>query len=158
VSDLAERIRVLEDVEALKRLKYRYWRHLDCKDWQALEDCFVPEATASYGSGRYRFESRDAILGFLRESLGVETGSVTIHHGHHPEIEVTGESTARGRWALYNYLFNEKQRRSVRIGAIYEDEYVKLGGEWKIRHVGYETLFHEEWSRNDLPSLRRVDR
>jgi len=156
VSDIERRLHALEDVEAIKRLKYRYWRHLDLKQWEELAECFVADATVSYGSGRYRFSGVTEIIGFLRQSLGVETGSVTIHHGHHPEIELTSETTARGSWALYNYLFNERQKRSVRIGAYYHDDYVKMGGAWKLRHVGYTTLFHEEWSRDDLPSLRIV--
>ena len=63
-------------------------------------------------------------------------------------------SFARGTWALYNYLFNEKQKRGIWIGAFYHDEYVKIGDEWKQRHVGYQTIFHQEWSFDDLPSLR----
>jgi hypothetical protein len=156
VSDLERRIRALEDVESIKRLKYRYWRHLDLKQWDELADCFAADATVSYGDGRYRFAGVDAIMRFLRESLARETGSVTIHHGHHPEIELTGETSARGRWALYNYLFNDGQRRGVRIGAFYDDEYVKIGGEWKLQSVGYTTLFHEEWSHDDLPSRRAL--
>jgi SnoaL-like domain len=156
MSDFERRIRALEDVAAIQQLKYRYWRHLDLKQWDELAGCFVADATVSYGNGRYRFSGVADIMRFLRESLGSETGSVTIHHGHHPEIELTGETTARGRWALYNYLFNERQKRSVRIGAFYEDEYVKDAGAWKLRHVGYTTVFHEEWSRDDLPSLRAI--
>ncbi len=154
MSDLERRIQALEDVEAIKRLKYRYWRHLDLKQWDELAACFAADAAVSYGDGRYRFAGVDAIMRFLRESLGRETGSVTIHHGHHPEIELTGQATARGRWALYNYLFNDAQHRGVRIGAFYDDEYVKLAGEWKLQSVGYTTVFHEEWSRDDLPSRR----
>ena len=154
MTDLERRIRVLEDLEAIKRLKYRYWRHLDLKQWDELAACFVADATVCYGDGRYRFTGVEAILRFLRESLGAESGSTTIHHGHHPEIELTGETTARGSWALYNYMFNEQQKRGIRIGAYYDDEYVKVGTEWKLRYVGYTTIFHEEWSREDVPSLR----
>ena len=156
MTDLERRIRALEDVEAIKRLKYRYWRHLDLKEWDELARCFTTDAAVSYGNGRYRFSGIEAIMRFLRESLAEETGSVTTHHGHHPEIDLTSETTARGRWALYNYLFNEARKRCVRIGAYYDDEYVKIDGEWKIRVTGYRTLFHEEWSRDDLPSLRSV--
>ena len=42
----------------------------------------------------------------------------------------------------------------MRIGAFYDDEYVKIGGEWKLQSVGYTTVFHEEWSHDDLPSRR----
>jgi len=156
IVDLESRIQAIEDVEAIKRLKYRYFRHLDLKEWNELGACFVADATVSYGDGRYSFAGVDAILGFLRTSIGADTGTITIHHGHHPEIELISETAARGTWALYNYLSNEKHRRSLRMGAYYHDEYVKVGGEWKLRHSGYTTIFHEERSRDDLPSLKQI--
>ncbi|HJQ83213.1 MAG TPA: nuclear transport factor 2 family protein [Candidatus Binatia bacterium] len=152
-TDLERRIRRLEDLEAIKQLKYRYWRCLDLKRWDEMAECFTPDATVDYGGGKYRFTGVDAILRFLRESLGPETGALGYHHGHHPEIEVTGETTATGVWALDNYLFNAARKRGVRIAAYYRDEYVKGGG-WRIRHTGYSYVFHEEWSRDDTPSLR----
>jgi hypothetical protein len=154
--DLDARIRRLEDLEAIQRLKHRYWRCLDLKLWDDLAGCFTDDATADYGEGRYRFAGAEAILGFLRGALGEASGSVTVHHGHHPEIELTGATTARGTWALYNYLFNVAQKRSVRIGAYYDDRYVKLAGGWKIAHTGYTYIFREEWNRDDTPSLTLV--
>jgi hypothetical protein len=151
---LAARVQALEDLEAIKRLKHQYWRCLDQKRWDELATCFTADATVSYGSGQYRFTGVDAIMHFLRTSLGVESGSLGIHHGGHPEIDLQSATTARGTWVLYNYLFNPGQKRNVLIGAYYEDEYVKQGGAWKIRHTGYTALFHEEWSRDDSPSLR----
>jgi hypothetical protein len=152
--DLEARIQALEDVEAIKRLKYRYWRCLDQKRWDELAECFTADATVDYGGGQYRFQGREAIMRFLRESLGVERGTVGIHHGHHPEIELTGPTTGRGTWALCNYLINDAQKRGVRIGAYYHDEYVKSAAGWQLRHTGYTYIFHEEWSRADTPSLR----
>ena len=154
VEELEARIRVLEDIEAIKRIKYRYWRCLDQKRWDELATCFVEDATVDYGEGRYRFQGVPAIIGFLRESLGIQTGSIGVHHGHQPEIDLLGPTTARGTWALYNYFFNVKQKRCVRIGAFYEDDYVKTAAGWRIRHTGYTYVFHEEWSRDDTPSLR----
>jgi bile-acid 7alpha-dehydratase len=154
MSNLERRIGALEDIEAIKRLKYRYWRHLDLKQWDELATCFTKDASVSYGGGKYTFQGLDAIMNFLRTSLGRETGAVTIHQGHHPEIDLTSATTARGSWALYNYMFNEKQNRGIRIGAYYHDDYVKLGGEWKFQHIGYTPLFHEEWKRDDIPSLQ----
>jgi hypothetical protein len=156
VSDLIRRIGIIEDTEAIKRLKYRYWRHLDLKQWDELATCFVSNASVSYGSGKYAFQGVDAIMGFLRESLGVERGSVTIHQGHHPEIDISSPTTAKGTWALYNYMFNVKQNRGIRIGAYYHDDYVKVGGQWKFQHIGYTHIFHEEWKRDDIPSLHLV--
>jgi hypothetical protein len=158
MADLAElerRLRALEDVEAIKRLKYRYWRCLDLKLWDEMAGCFTPDATVDYGGGTYRFQGVESILRFLRESLGRERGLLLgYHHGHHPEIDVTGEATARGVWALDNYLLDDPRKRGVRIAAYYHDDYARTGEGWQIRHTGYTYVFHEEWSRDDTPSLR----
>ena len=156
MSELERRIQALEDVEAIKRLKHRYWRCLDLKLWDELAGCFAPDASVDYGEGRYRFQGVEAIMRFLTQSLGRESGALGVHHGGHPEIELTGATTAHGSWALYNYLFNPRQQRGVWIGAYYHDDYVKLDEGWKIQRTGYTYLFHEEWSRADLPSLRVV--
>jgi hypothetical protein len=156
LQELERRLRALEDLEAIKQLKYRYWRCLDLKRWEELAGCFTEDATVDYAGGKYRFQGVAAIMRFLTDSLGAATGSITVHQGHQPEIELTGEASARGTWALDNYLFNPGQKRAVRIGAFYHDEYVKAGGAWRIKRTGYTTVFHEEWSRDDLPSLKLV--
>src|SRR5882724_405621 len=85
LTDLERRIRALEDIEAIKRLKHRYWRCLDLKLWDEMAGCFTPDATVDYGGGTYRFQGVEAILRFLRESLGRERSLLGYHHGHHPE-------------------------------------------------------------------------
>lgn len=157
LADLTRRLELLEDIEAIKQLKYRYWRHLDLKQWEALGECFAADATVCYSSGKYEFSGVTAIMEFLSQSLGVARGSVTIHHGHHPEIERLSATTARGTWALYNYMFNRTENRGIRIGAYYEDTYVKLAGAWKFQHIGYRYIFHEEWKRDDIPSLHLLE-
>jgi hypothetical protein len=154
--EIERRLGAIEDLEAIKRLKHRYWRCLDLKQFDEMADCFTDAATASYSGGQYRFSGRAAIMTFLRESLGPESGSVGFHHGLQPEIELTGPATARGTWALHNYFFNERQNRCVRIAAFYEDEYVKEAGVWRIRHTGYRPVFHEEWPRDAPGGVRRL--
>ena len=153
LDDLERRLQHLEDIEAITQLKYRYWRHLDLKQWDELAGLFIAEATVCYSSGRYEFAGVEAIMRFLRESLGKERGSITLHHGHHPEVTLTSETTAKATWALDNYMFNVHQNRAIRIGAYYEDRYVKVAGAWRFEHIGYRSLFHEEWKRDDIPSL-----
>lgn len=157
LSEIEARLVRLEEIEALKRLKYRYWRCLDLKSWDELRDLFIADASVSYGSGRYEFKGVDAIMRFLTESLAVERGAMTIHHGHHPEIELTSPTTATATWALYNYMYNVKQNRAIRIGAYYHDDCVKVADGWKLKHVGYKSLFQEEWKRDDIPSVELID-
>ena len=76
------------DIEAIKQLKYRYLRTLDLKQWDDFAECFVPEATGDYAG--LAFEDRDALVAYMRENLG--EGLISMHHAHHPEISVDGDS------------------------------------------------------------------
>jgi hypothetical protein len=132
----------LVDLELIKRLKYRYIRCLDLKLFDEIGDCFIEPATASYGGGAYTFEGRDAILQFLRSSMG-STSMLTSHKVHHPELELTGSDTASGVWALDDTVLLTDLGLYVRGAAYYTDEYVKVDGDWRIRHTGYKRVFEE---------------
>lgn len=160
MADLAEleaRIQSLEDIEAIKRLKYKYLRCLDTKQWDEMGTTFAPDATTDYSDGELRFSGRDAIMKFLKESaMGGPTGLIGVHQVHHPEIELTSPTTAKGTWALYNYLLHKTAQTGLRICAYYHDEYVKAGGQWLIKSTGYKRIFEESWDRKDTPSLKLV--
>lgn len=141
----------LAEVEAIKRLKYRYVRCVDTKQWEDLARCFAPDATTNYG-GKYRYSGVDAIMGFMRKYNPPEV--ITMHQVHHPEIEITGEATARATWALQDYVINVPGEWSVHGAALYEDEYIKADGEWKIKHTGYRRIFSERWTRSEIKSLK----
>jgi uncharacterized protein (TIGR02246 family) len=140
------------EIEAIRQLKYRYLRFLDTKSWDEMAELFVPEAVSSYGGGKYAFEGREAIMKFLTESLG--SHMITMHHGHHPEIELTSETTATGVWALEDTVIDTQHEITIRGAAYYRDEYVKVEGAWRIRSTGYERLYEEMESRKDRPGLR----
>ncbi|MDJ0866615.1 MAG: nuclear transport factor 2 family protein [Myxococcota bacterium] len=144
---------VLEEIEAIKQLKYRYLRCLDLKRWDELAETLTPDATSAYGDGRYAFEGRDRILEFLVKALGPHN-MVTAHRVHQPEIELDGDASARGIWALDDVVIDTSSEITIRGAAVYEDEYVKQDGAWRIRSTGYRRLYEEVESRKDTPSLR----
>jgi bile-acid 7alpha-dehydratase len=143
---------VRDDIEAIKRLKYRYFRCLDSKLWDELAQCFAEDATTSYSGGKYAFQGRDAIMKFLKEGLGPTM--ISMHHGHHPEIEITGRTTATGIWALHDYVIVTQSNVSLRGASFYHDEYLKVRGQWKIKHTGYDRVFEEMWDRGETKSLK----
>ena len=71
-ASLEARIKTLEDIEAIKRLKCKYWRCLDRKLWNELAECFTEDAVADYGPRR-KCQGRKAIIQFLKQSLGQES-------------------------------------------------------------------------------------
>lgn len=119
----------MDDVEAIKVLKARYFRLLDTKDWDGLRREFTDDAVVdTSGSGGPVFTGADAFIGFLRETLD---GVVTVHHGHMPEIAVTSATTATGIWAMEDLL--RWPNGDMRGYGHYHETYEKTGGAWRIR-------------------------
>lgn len=136
------------DVAALKALKYRYLRTLDTKQWEEFADCFVPDATGDYGG--LTFDTRDDLVAYLRANLGARV--VTMHHVHHPEIDVTGDA-ATMRWYLHDKVIVPEHRFLLEGAAFYTDRCVRTDAGWKLAHTGYERTFEATYSLADLPSF-----
>lgn len=141
------------EIEAIKRLKYAYARCLDLKLWDELAGLFTMDAVASYSGGGYTFEGRDEILGFLQRSMGAETFH-SSHKMHHPEIDLTGPTSARGTWALDDTVIDTQWNITIRGASFYEDEYVKQAGTWQIRRTGYRRVFEELQPRGNVEGLQ----
>lgn len=137
----------LVELEAIKRLKYRYVRLIDLKGWDELATLFTPDATATYSDGKYSFEGRDAIMRFLVEAMA-SNNMLTSHKVHQPEIAVDGD-TATATWALEDVVIHLDYNLTIRGAAFYTDSYVKVDGEWLIKHTGYERIYEEMEPRRD---------
>ena len=137
----------LHELEAIKRLKYKYMRCLDQKRWDEMADCFTDDAVAEYSGGKYTYEGRDAILGFFRVAMG-STSFLSSHRVHHPEIDLTGPTTATGTWALEDVVVDASRDFSLRGAAFYTDEYVKVDGGWRIRRTSYLRSYEENQMRS----------
>ncbi len=136
--DLEATAQKLEDIDALRRLKYKYWESLDAEHWEGLNDVFTPDATSGYQNDVYNFKSRAEIVKWLQEVLGgrmqraVQAEYAPVGHlGRHAEIDLTGPSSAVGTWLL----------SGVQGGEYYHDQYVKVGGRWLTKHIAQKTNF-----------------
>jgi hypothetical protein len=134
----------LEAIEEIKQLKYRYLRTLDLKRWDEFAAVFVPDATGKYGEG-LTFANREELVGYMRENL--LPSMVTMHHCHHPEIAVDGD-TATGTWYLEDRVIAPEHRFVLEGAAFYSDRYVRTGEGWRISHTGYLRTFEATWSMN----------
>lgn len=121
----------LTAIEEIKQLKARYFRLMDTKDWDAWGEVFTPDATLQFGPNPGDvFMGRDGIINGLKEILA---DSVTAHHGHMPEIEITSETTASGIWAMYDFV--EMPNLTLKGYGHYHEDYVKSDGKWQIRKL-----------------------
>ena len=131
----------LQELEAIKRLKYKYLRCMDTKAWSELAECFSEDARCSYDGGKYTFDGRAKVMEFLEGAMGRPT-LITQHQVHHPEIEVTGD-LATGTWYLEDRVIDTENHFVLQGAGFYRDEYVKQDGAWRIRATGYERTFEE---------------
>src|SRR5687767_9098273 len=119
----------MDDVEAIRQLKARYFRTMDTKDWDAMRQVFTDDVvvdTSSSGGGIV--EGADEFLTFLRGVIG---DVVTVHHGHMPEIEITSATTATGIWAMEDMLRWPSGAEMHGYGH-YHETYEKVDGQWRI--------------------------
>jgi hypothetical protein len=141
-----------DDIEEIRQLKYRYLRTLDLKRWEEFAECFVPDATGDYAG--LTFESRSALVGYMRENLG--EGLISMHHAHHPEITLDewGGDRASGRWYLEDKIIVPDLDLVLEGAAFYTDRYVRTTNGWRISHTGYERTFEITLSTADLASYK----
>ncbi len=120
----------LDEVEAIRRLKARYFRTMDTKDWDAMRQVFTDDVvidTSEAGGDVVRGAAE--FMAFLQGALD---GAVTVHQGHMPEIDLTSETTATGIWALNDIVIWPNGVRLDGYGHYYET-YEKGADGWRIK-------------------------
>lgn len=122
---LQDAVRELRDIEEIKRLKARYFECVDTKDWAAWADEVLAEDFQLQSDAGVH-EGRDTVVAFISKRLAE---GLTVHHGHMPNIMITGPNTASGVWAMADY---------VRLPV--------AGGEYVVRGYG---RYHEDYVRTD---------
>jgi hypothetical protein len=143
-----ERLRAPEEIEAIRKLKARYFRLLDTKLWDEMVGCFTADAVLAEHERNIFVEGGTPIVEFLKQGLGADY-IVTVHHGHNAEIELTSDTTAKATWALNDYLLNRQTNKGTRGYGYYEDEYVKEKGEWKIKRTTVKHVHREKFKKED---------
>ncbi|GLY65464.1 nuclear transport factor 2 family protein [Amycolatopsis taiwanensis] len=145
VRALARRIEVIEAVEAIKKMKYRYWRACDAKDPDGFRRCFIARG-ASIDYGRLgRHDDVEPILRIYRDiALRKVNGQYVVHdmhHGFHPDIELVGPGEATGRWTLRMRQIDIERGTETVMAGEYDDRYVIEDGDWKHSQCHFRVLW-----------------
>ena len=121
-----------EDLEAIRQLKARYFRLMDTKQWDAWRELFTEDFRGLYRGPHpdISYASREEFIASNREIL---EPLVTVHHGHMPEITLTGPDTATGIWAMYDRV--EMPGNRFEGYGHYHEQYRKTDGEWRISAI-----------------------
>lgn len=120
----------MDDIEAIKQLKARYFRLMDTKDWDGFRACFTDDVVVDVSAdGAGVFEGVTAFMDMLVPTM---RDVVSVHHGHMPEIAVEGD-TATGVWAMEDHLrFGGNAQMELHGYGHYHETYRRVDGAWKI--------------------------
>jgi len=138
--ELEARIKKLEDIEQVKKLQYTYAYLIDTLQGEKVPDLFADNFIAEYDQiGRYT--TKEELLRFM--IMARDGTTLMRHHMLAPIIEVEGDK-ATGTWYL---LVNETDMTPqgevpVWIQGKYENEYVRVGSEWKFSHLKFKFAFY----------------
>ncbi|MFC9788269.1 nuclear transport factor 2 family protein [Rhodococcus sp. NPDC127528] len=146
----------LAAIEDVRQLKYRYFRTLDLKLWDEFADTLAEDVVAEYGTHALTdplaFEGREALAGFMRQTLGPSI--TTVHVASHPEITVTGDS-AVGSWCFEDTVIVPDANSQIRGAGYYRDAYRRdRDGRWRITRTSYTRIYESLISLDDMPSHR----
>lgn len=140
-------------IEEIKRLKARYFRAMDTKDWDLFRSLFTEDLDLDTswaftpadhkgdpiepGLARrdpdpsFRIRGVDAFLAMQHRYLD---NMSTVHHGHMPEIEIIDAENATGIWAMEDKLRwpEGSPMRHMHGYGHYTERYRKVDGAWRI--------------------------
>ena len=129
--DAAEQLAAVAEIE---RLKARYFRAIDTHDWDDLAAVFTADAVMDMSGSGGRVADDAVLMGAERIARVVRRfldSARSVHHGRMPEIELTGDDTARGTWAMEDRIFWPDGSTDHGSGR-YHDEYRRVDGVWLI--------------------------
>ena len=151
-----ERVARLEDQDAIENLQAMFGYFFDKGMWEDAADCFTADGRFEYGqSGVYIGRERIRRAMLLLGPEGLAQGYLNNHMQLQPVITVASDgNTATGRWQGMVQL-SEPGANGIWGVGIYENEYVKEDGVWKISSLHfYPTAFTDYdrgWARSLLP-------
>lgn len=153
--ELARKIQLLEDVEAIKTLKHQYCAYCDDNyNPDGIAGLFVEDAV--WDGGKFgRCEGREAIREFFQGAS--KTLTFAAHQVMNPIIKVDGDH-ATGEWKLLQpcTLAGKDGAAAMWLIANYHDDYVRTSAGWRFQNLRVEILSfaaHQEgWLKTALPS------
>lgn len=129
----------LVDLYEIQKLKARYFRAMDTKQWEELRDVFVDdlqfymEDSVLPVSVTPTWSSADSLVDHLRAA---DARKVTVHHGHMSEIDFVDDHTATGIWAMFDWVDDPGRDRVWQGYGHYHERYVRCpDGRWRIASV-----------------------
>ena len=153
---LEARIRTLEDIEEIRKLKatYCYLCDMGLTDPNVRRELiahFTKDAKVDFGLGpESQFKGWDGLEVFFGTMVPMGV-SFSMHMVHDPIIEVSGDK-ATGKWYYEAPTIDTTTGKAQWMAGIYEEEYAREDGQWRFSSIvtkwKYISPYDEGWARN----------
>jgi ketosteroid isomerase-like protein len=147
-SALEKRLRTIEDIEEISKLKARYCNCVDggwdrpTHDFDGVVELFTEDGVWDAGE-KLRGDGREGIREFFKKARSI---SFAFHRITNPIIEIDGD-TATGNWHVMVAL-THPDGRAVWIAGIYNDEFVRTAEGWKFKRLHFTQAFQTPYERS----------
>lgn len=148
LAELATRLERLDDARAIEYLQNAYSYYIDRWQWDDAADLFANDGSIELAQrgvyvGKPRVRQFLGIFG----PQGLHQGEVFDHALYQPVVHVAPDGLSAGA-RVREFSMEGRYGVDAQIGGgIYENEFVKEGGVWKIRALHQYTTFVAELSR-----------
>ncbi|HTY48651.1 MAG TPA: nuclear transport factor 2 family protein [Steroidobacteraceae bacterium] len=143
VMRLTADVELAEDLRDIEKLQRAYGYYVDKGLWEDAAALFTEDAVANYPAGIYvgRPSIREHLYrnvgGGRMGDLGLGDGRLYDHMNIQPVVHVdAGGRTAHGRWRALA-MFGALGRGATWAEGVYEMQYRKEGGVWRISKLDY---------------------
>ncbi len=152
-------MQLLEDQNSIEKLQRIYGYYLDKGLWSQAADLFAEDGEVDI-AGRGRYLGKAHVLAYLR-AIGPEgpvAGRLYDNMQLQPIVHVSADGmSARGRWHLFAQLAQAGEFHEWGIG-VYENEYVKRDGVWRIRRLHYYPTLYTPYAAGWAKSVSAYSR
>ena len=161
MENLEVKLHILEDIEEIKKLQRAYGYYLEHMMVEDIIDLFADGEDVELWITAGKFKGKDDVhrlYSYIRDSF-------PGHEFLHQLMQLSGivdvnpdGMTAKGRW--YGFGVNALPIKGGKINpgwmnGIYEMDYIKQGGTWKIKKLRWCMTFRASWTESFVEASRR---
>jgi hypothetical protein len=163
LEQLSREVRALQDANAIRRLQHAYGYYLDKCLYDEVVDLFSDSGEVHFMGGVFRGKAGVRRLycdRFRKNFTGGHNGPLYGFLLDHLQLQdivdiAPDGQSARGRFRALMQAGSHETRKDAPAmlpsqwweGGIYENQYVREGGVWKVKVMDYHCLYHGMYER-----------
>jgi hypothetical protein len=175
LAELQKRIQRLDDIKQIEQLQKIFGYYQDYGDWENIVKLFADKDPSVEEADRGVYKGKASVRRYFVDLLGDGPGtprrvgllSIVFQLQGVVNVDPDGK-TAWGRWYGFGVeakpiaSLHDGELRQTWINGVYENEYVKEGGKWKIKklhfNLTFRTPYEDGWLKVPVVGQHGPDR